>query len=147
MREYSGQIIHIYKIPTWGKVLNIIVWLSLGYSIIIGRHKRLVVWEEGLLGKCLIIAGIGFLIITTYAIYCHHGVITREKIYLRNWWRYREISYQDISEMHAYETGRLFFIPKDKGWSNRIETWVPPSKLQEVIDAATLADVFVIRVN
>jgi hypothetical protein len=145
--EYSGQIIYIYKNPSWVKALNLMMWLLLGYSMLIGRPKQLALWENGLLGKFFIIASVVFLIILTYGMYCHRVVITREQIYLRNWWKYREVSYQDISEMYVYGTGRVYFIPKDTAQLKRVETWVPPSKLQEVIDSATVADVFVIRVS
>lgn len=147
MREYSGQIIYINKIPLWVKLLNLIVWLSFGYSILVGEsHKSLPLWEKGLAGMFLVIVFFGFFIVFTYATYYHHDVITKEAIYVHNGWRQGEMSYQDISEMHFYGDGNLYFVPKgEEDWSKRIRTWVPPSKLPEVIDAATLAGVHIIK--
>jgi hypothetical protein len=147
MRESPDQIVHIYRIPLWGRALNIFILSIFGYALLTRSDRLFALWEKGVLGKLMMILGFGFLIITTYETYCHRAIITTEKIYLRNWRGNREISYRDVSEVYAYATGSLIFLLKGKGRSKKIATWVPPPKLKSVTDAVTLAGGRVIRTN
>lgn len=136
MRDYSGQIIHIHRIPTWAKVLHFSVLLAAGYAILIGFSRLANLWTSGVFGKFLILAGGGALIFHTYVIMRTVTIITTAAVCLRSWRGYREIQYRDVSEMYYHKGGSLYFTLKD---SSKIEAWVPPSKIDEVVDVVTLA--------
>lgn len=136
MRNHLGQVIYAFKTPNWVKALHFFVLLVVGYALLTNSSRRITLWEAGTFGRFLMVFAIGSLIFLTYGLLRFHCVLTTEMIYLRTWRGTREIYYRDVAELYHFKNGSLYFILND---SSKIEARVPLSKLQEVINAITLA--------
>lgn len=134
MRHQPSQVIYIYKIPRWAKMLQFAVLSVICYALLTRSAQLSSLWRTSALGKFLLIFACGSLIFFTYAILRSLTIYTKETIYERSWRGYKEVPYRDIAEVFYSKTGSLLFVLKD---SSRIEAWVHPSKLDEIVDAVT----------